>query len=84
MAVTRIRQKFQVTIPEDVRRKIPVEIGEYVEVEVQGNLITIKPLVVEDKFSEKDIEALEHLFRKGRKHAKTMNCKEFRDYLKKL
>lgn len=84
MGMTKVKEKFQITIPEDVRRKIPIEVGEYVNVEVKDNLITVKPLVVEEKFSEEDISALEHLFCKERKYAKVMNSKEFGEYLEKL
>ena len=41
----KIREKYQVTIPEDVRDKIPLTVGERVEVVARGNEIVIRPVV---------------------------------------
>jgi AbrB family looped-hinge helix DNA binding protein len=41
----KVRQKYQVTIPEDVRSKISLKIGERVEVIARGNEIVIRPIV---------------------------------------
>ena len=41
----KVRTKFQVTIPEDVREKVPLEIGSRVMVIARGNEIVITPVV---------------------------------------
>jgi AbrB family looped-hinge helix DNA binding protein len=41
----KVREKYQVTIPEDVRGKIPLKVGERVEVTTRGNEIIIRPIV---------------------------------------
>ncbi len=41
----KVREKFQVTIPEDVREKIPLNVGERVEVVARGEEIVIRPIV---------------------------------------
>lgn len=41
----KVREKYQVTIPEDVRNKIPLKVGERVEVVVRGGEIIIRPIV---------------------------------------
>ena len=46
MATTvKIREKYQVTIPEDVRREVPLKVGEKVEVVARGNEIVIRPVM---------------------------------------
>ncbi len=46
MATTvKVREKFQVTIPEDVRSKIPLKVGERVEVVARGGEIVIRPIL---------------------------------------
>ena len=46
MATTvKVREKYQVTIPEDVRSKIPLKVGERVEVAVRGGEIVIRPII---------------------------------------
>ena len=41
----KVREKYQVTIPEDVRNKIPLKVGERVEVIAKGNEIVIRPII---------------------------------------
>jgi len=41
----KVREKFQVTIPEDVRNKIPLKVGERVEVVAVEDEIVIRPVV---------------------------------------
>ena len=44
-ATVKVREKYQVTIPEEVRRKIPLKVGERVEVTARGSEIIIRPIV---------------------------------------
>jgi AbrB family looped-hinge helix DNA binding protein len=41
----KVRDKYQVTIPEEVRGKIPLKVGERVEVTARGSEIVIRPIV---------------------------------------
>jgi len=41
----KVREKYQVTIPEEVRGKIPLKVGERVEVTARGTEIVIRPVV---------------------------------------
>lgn len=41
----KVREKFQVTIPGDVREKIPLKVGERVEVDVREGEIVIRPVL---------------------------------------
>ena len=41
----KVREKFQVTIPEEVRAQIPLQVGERVEVEAREGEIIIRPVI---------------------------------------
>lgn len=41
----KVREKFQVTIPENVRQEIPLKVGERVEVIARGEEIVIRPVI---------------------------------------
>lgn len=41
----KVREKYQVTIPEAVRKKVPLKIGDRVEVTSRGNEIVIRPII---------------------------------------
>jgi len=44
-ATVKVREKYQITIPEDVRAKIPLQVGERVEVVAHGGSIVIRPII---------------------------------------
>jgi len=44
-STVKVREKYQVTIPEDVRNKIPLKVGERVEVIAGEGEIIIRPVV---------------------------------------
>ncbi len=44
-ATVKIWEKFQVTIPEDVRAQVPLQVGERVEVEAREGEIVIRPVI---------------------------------------
>jgi len=56
VALMRVKRKYRVTIPKEVRRKLGLRVGDYLEVEVQGSTILLKPKALLDKD-----EALEKL-----------------------
>jgi len=41
----KVREKYQVTIPETVRNKIPLKVGERVEVDARRGEIVIRPIM---------------------------------------
>jgi len=41
----KVREKYQVTIPQDVRDQIPLKVGERVEVVARGEEIVIRPII---------------------------------------
>jgi len=84
MSVVKVRGKYQVTIPQDVRQEIPCEVGEYVKVEVEDNHIVIYPVVLEEKFSEEEIALLEKALDVPGNQGKRMGAQEFKGYLEKV
>ena len=82
MEVVKIRKKYQVTIPEKIREKVCCKVGDYVAIEVKGNEeIILKPVVLEERYSEEELETLEKLFAQERKEVKVLNAKEFKEKL---
>ena len=44
-ATVKVREKFQITIPQTVRGTVPLKVGERVEVSARGREIVIRPIV---------------------------------------
>jgi len=49
MPVVKVRPKYQVTIPNAVREKVPLEVGDLLEANVEANRIILIPKAVIDK-----------------------------------
>lgn len=57
MPLVKVKEKYQVTIPSTIRKKLPLKVGDILEVSLKHNEIVLKPQVVLDR-----AEALEKLF----------------------
>lgn len=57
MSIVRVKNKYQVVIPESVRDQIRVEVGDVLEAKVEHGKITLTPKVIVDRIPEivKDI-----------------------------
>lgn len=54
MTLVKVKGKYQVTLPTEVREKAGVAVGDFLEAKVQGKRITLTPKVVVDRaFVEK-------------------------------
>ncbi len=64
MSIVRIKTKYQVTIPNDLRKRMGVRIGDFLEAKVEKGKITFTPKTVVDRGIAESLEE----FRKGRYH----------------
>ena len=62
MPLVRVKTKYQVTLPADVREKAGVAVGDLLEASVEGNKITLTPKSDVDRRLEESFED----FQKGR------------------
>ena len=49
MSLVKIKDKYQVTLPVEVRRKAGLAVGDLLEAKVKGKLITLTPKAVVDR-----------------------------------
>ena len=49
MALVKVKEKYQVTLPTEVRQKAGLAVGDLLEVEVKGKKITLTPKSVVDR-----------------------------------
>lgn len=56
MPVVRIREKYQVTLPSKIRKALGVEVGDFLEAEVEKDRIILKPKAIIDKGIQKALE----------------------------
>jgi len=67
VALTRVKSKFQVTIPEATRKAVGLKVGDFVDATATKGGILLRPQVVVDKVElEKRFEAAERAVKEGR------------------
>jgi len=58
MPLVKIKGKYQITLPAEVRKKLNLEVGDYLELEERDDAIVLRPVAIVDK---KEREAWEKL-----------------------
>jgi AbrB family looped-hinge helix DNA binding protein len=49
MPLVKVKEKYQVTLPTEIRQKAGLAVGDLLEVEIQGTKITLTPKSVVDR-----------------------------------
>lgn len=78
MALVKVKEKYQLTLPADIRKKADLNVGDVLEAKVQGRKITLAPKVLVDReFIEKRLAEAEEDLRKGRVSRPYTSAKAF-------
>ncbi len=73
MALVKVKEKYQVTIPASLREKAGVQVGDLMEAKLQGKNITLTPKSVVDR----DIEISLEQMRRGQVSRPYSSAKDF-------
>ncbi len=49
MSLVKVKNKYQIVIPENVRKRLRVEIGDTLEIEEKDGVLVVKPVMVIEK-----------------------------------
>lgn len=49
MSLVKVKNKFQIVIPDDVRKKLNVHVGDTLEIQEKNGMLLVKPVIVVDK-----------------------------------
>jgi AbrB family looped-hinge helix DNA binding protein len=64
MPLVRVKDKHQVTIPAEIRKELGLKVGDYLEVESQGDMIILRPVSLIDREKEEAWEELRRLLKR--------------------
>ena len=82
MPMTKVKERFQVTIPPTICQAADLVVGDDLEVAWEGNLIVLKPqAVVKDAATEAAIAAGLRDYQEGRVTPAFSSMEEFEEYL---
>ena len=86
--VTKLRERSQVTLPEEIVKKLDLKAGDNLEITLEEDKIVIKPVVVIDRsqlwFWSKDWQAKEKEVEADIKSGRIHKAKGFKDLIEKL
>ncbi len=68
MPVVRVRRKYQVTIPVEIRERLGLAEGDYLEVTEQENQIVLRPKAVVDKPDQEALKKIQGILDRIREH----------------
>lgn len=85
MLITKLKTKNQLTIPQEIVKRLHLRMDEIFAVDVQDNFIKLTPVEVEPRYSPEELKAIDRIVEKEKGKAKEFKSgKEFGKYIKKL
>ena len=85
MTLTKLKAKNQLTIPQEVVRKLHLKSHELFAVDIEENYIKLTPVEVEARYTAEELAAMDRLVDQEKGKAKTLKPgKEFTGYIKKM
>jgi AbrB family looped-hinge helix DNA binding protein len=72
MDIVAVKTKFQIVIPQRIREKVPVEIGDLLEASVEDGKITFTPKSLIDRHLAEGLEDAKH----GRTHGPYVSARD--------
>ena len=55
MELVKVRNKAQITLPSKIRKALAINVGDYLEADIQDNRVVLTPQVVMDKFESVEL-----------------------------
>ena len=79
-----VKTKFQITIPNKLRRRFSLKIGDVLEADIRNNKIILSPKKLIDRDLEAALAESAKDFKEGRVHGPYKNVRDFKTSMKKL
>ncbi|MFA4991392.1 MAG: AbrB/MazE/SpoVT family DNA-binding domain-containing protein [Candidatus Omnitrophota bacterium] len=85
MTITKLKAKNQLTIPNEIVKRMHLKLNELFAVDVEDNFIKLVPVEVKPRYTAEEISAIDHIAAKEKDKAKAIKPgKEFSGYIKKI
>jgi AbrB family looped-hinge helix DNA binding protein len=85
MNLAKLKAKNQVTLPNEIVKKLNLKPEELFQVEVEKNNILLIPVEVKPKYTKIDLEKIDKITKREKKYAKSRKAgKEFSKYIDRI
>ena len=85
MLLRRIKAKNQLTIPNELMKKLDLTQNDIVEVSLEDDYIKVTPVQVEPRYTPEELKAVDDIVEKEKKAGKRLKAgKKFEEYIRKI
>ncbi len=85
MTITKLKAKNQLTIPQEIVKRLHLKPDELFAVDVKDNFIKLTPVEIEPRYIQEELSAIDNIVAKEKVKAKILRPgKEFSGYIKKI
>ena len=85
MLLRRIKSKNQLTIPNELMKKLDLTQNDIVEFSLEENFINVTPVQVESRYTPEELKAMDDIVEKEKKAGKRLKAgKKFEEYIRKI
>ncbi len=85
MLLRRIKAKNQLTIPNELMKKLDLTQNDIVEVSLEDDYIKVTPVQVEPRYTPEELKAIDDIVEKEKKAGKRLKAgKKFEEYIRKI
>ena len=85
MTITKLKAKNQLTIPNNIIKRLGLKPDEFFAVDIEENYIKLIPVTLEPRYTPQELAAIDHIVEREKPKGKTFKPgKEFSEYLNKF
>lgn len=85
MTITKLKAKNQLTIPQEIVKRLHLKPDELFAIDVEDNFIKLIPVEVEPRYTVEELSAIDNLVSKEKTKGKAVKPgKDFSKYIKKI
>jgi bifunctional DNA-binding transcriptional regulator/antitoxin component of YhaV-PrlF toxin-antitoxin module len=85
MTLTKLKAKNQLTIPNEIVKRMHLKEDELFLIDIEENYIKLIPVEVEPRYTSEELKAIDNIVERKKSRAKILKPgKEFSQYIKKI
>ena len=85
MLLRRIKSKNQLTIPNELMKKLDLTLNDIVEFSLEDDFIKVTPVQVEPRYTPEELKAMDDIVEEEKKAGKRLKAgKKFDEYIRKI
>lgn len=85
MTITRLKTKNQITLPQEIVKRLNLKEDELFRVDIEGNYLKLTPVEITPKYTARDLKVIDKIIKKEKRKAKLLKSgSELAAYVKNI